>query len=498
MQVVLWDTRNLGGAKDSAGGFGVGPWVGTGGLGDRLLARLLSERRRPPPLLLAHLAAVFRLLGHRVRYVVDRVPPRADLYVFCPSLVSLPRDRAAAAAVLARQPSAAVLVAGRVATALPQVFAGLKATIVKGDAEQLLWRLDDVLARPAATVQLGSLEDLDKLPPPDWAPLRPGGFRLNRGFRQFPTAWVETARGCAMGCGWCPHAVHDPPVRLRQPEAVLEEIRQGARDWGFRSFVFRDPLFGWDPARVFQLVRLLGRLPAPIQFSVRTRPELLRPEMLRVLKRVGLAGVTVDVPPLASESVLGAEERSDGEARLTDFFALCRTLGLCTGAQCVVGFPDDKETSFRATLALVERWNPHWAEFRLLTPYPGTPLAERLGDRIDDCTYCRYSGHAPLWRYAHLDGRRVRRLEAECWRGFYWRWQRLRRHVGDWLPRLGRFVAGVEGSIPSEGAAGAHDGPPRPASGAELFRRRKGLRQDGPHPRPGMSSGGRDDRDDED
>ena len=48
-----------------------------------------------------------------------------------------------------------------------EAFAGLDVTVVKGEAEQLLWKLDDVLARPGATVQLGVIEDLDSLPLPD-------------------------------------------------------------------------------------------------------------------------------------------------------------------------------------------------------------------------------------------------------------------------------------------------------------------------------------------
>jgi radical SAM superfamily enzyme YgiQ (UPF0313 family) len=447
-------------------------------------------------LIFAHLAAVFQWLGHRVGYAPDRIPRGADLVVFCPSLVTLPQELAAIAAVLDRQPRARVLVVGRVATALPQLFADLDVTIVKGEAEQLLWRLDDVLDRPKATVQLGTLEDLDRLPPPDWSPLGPGRFRLRPQLGRFPTALVESGRGCGEGCPWCPHAGRDPPVRLRQPQAVADEIARGVQDWGFRSFKFVDPLFGREPARVFQLARHLGRLAAPIEFSVRTRPELLRPEMLRVLRRVGLGSITVDVPPRSNDGGLISDEAAACEARLGEFLAHCRSLGIRTGVQLVLGFPDDTEASFRTALDSVRQWNLDWAEFRLLTPYPGTDLVEQLRERIDDFSYSRYTGHTPLWRYAHLDAERVRCLEAACYRGFYFRWQQLCRRAGELLPRLGRFVAADDGSVPSPGADCAHDGPPRPASGAEVFRR-KGLRQDGPPPRPGLSSDNYADREEE-
>ena len=66
-----------------------------------------------------------------------------------------------------------MLVVGTTASVMPEAFEGLGVTVVKGEAEQLLWRLDEVLARPGAVVQLGVLEDLDRLPLPDWSPFRP-------------------------------------------------------------------------------------------------------------------------------------------------------------------------------------------------------------------------------------------------------------------------------------------------------------------------------------
>ena len=60
------------------------------------------------------------------------------------------------AGLLQREPAARVLVVGTVASVLPEEFGDLNVTVVKGEAEQLLWKLDEVLARPGAAVQLGT------------------------------------------------------------------------------------------------------------------------------------------------------------------------------------------------------------------------------------------------------------------------------------------------------------------------------------------------------
>ena len=94
MNVILWDTRKLDVSKDFAGGFGVGQYPPGGDFRDRLIRWFYTRDRRPVALLWAHLAAIFHRLGHQVRYIEDRQPPPADLYVFCPSLITLDLESA--------------------------------------------------------------------------------------------------------------------------------------------------------------------------------------------------------------------------------------------------------------------------------------------------------------------------------------------------------------------------------------------------------------------
>ena len=214
------------------------------------------------PCCIAHLAAVFARLGHRVQYVVERPPRGADLYVFNPSLITLDLERQVMARLLAEEPQARVLVVGTTASILPQEFADLGVTVVQGEAEQLLWRLDEVLEHPQAKVQLGVLEDLDRLPLPDWSPLGPARFRIGYDFWRFPTGLIQASRGCRFKCNYCPYLVLDNATRFRDPEAVGEEMRQGILRWGFQSFKFRDPLFGLSRERTFRIVEQIERPPA--------------------------------------------------------------------------------------------------------------------------------------------------------------------------------------------------------------------------------------------
>jgi len=231
MHIVLWDTRKLDVSKDFAGGFGVGQYRGDGTFRSRVIRHFYRRDRRPAALLFAYLAAIFARLGHHVEYAEDRLPRGADLYVFNPSLLTLALERQVMIDLLAQNPAARVLVVGTVASVLPAAFDDLNVTVVKGEAEQLLWKLDEVLARPGASVQLGTIEDLDRLPPPDWSPFAPQRFRMGYDFWRFPTALIQASRGCTMKCNYCPYLVLDNSTRFRHPDAVADEMRHGIRRW---------------------------------------------------------------------------------------------------------------------------------------------------------------------------------------------------------------------------------------------------------------------------
>ena len=491
MQVVLWDTRKLGASKDFAGGFGVGQGPAGGGLRGMIVRHFYKRDRRPVALLFAHLAAIFSRLGHRVRYVEDRIVGGADLYVFCPSLITLDLEHRAIAAVLARDPKARVLVVGLVATVMPEAFDDLEVTVVKGEAEQLLWRLDEVLAQPGAVVQLGTIEDLDLLPLPDWSPFRPQRFRIGYDFWRFPTALVQASRGCTFKCNYCPYIILENSTRFRRPKAVAEEIRHGIRQWGFRSFKFRDPLFGLSRPRVFELAESIGRLPRKIQFSIETRIELVPPEVLRVLKRVGLTSITVGIEAPHAETLqkyLRAPVRDD---RQREFIATCRDLGIRTVAGFLIGFPEDTEIIIREVIDYAKQIGPTFANFNVVTPYPGTEFFEEIKDRIADFDFSRYTVYSPVLKYKHLSAARMARLHAKCFRRFYFRWQYLRDNAHLLWPSLRKL--GIGGRQPvASGMEEAHSGVPKPLSGLDVLRR-KGLRQDGPH-RPANSSESASDR----
>ncbi len=479
MNVILWDTRKLDVSKDFAGGFGVGQYRGVGGPRDAIIRWFYKRDHRPVALLFAHLAAVFAKLGHAVRYVVDQPPQGADIYVFNPSLITLALERQTIARLLAEQPNARVLIVGTVASMLPEEFAGMNVTLVQGEAEQLLWRLDEVLDSPGAKVQLGVLEDLNRLPMPDWSLMMPHRFRIGYDFWKFPTGLIQASRGCRFKCNYCPYLVLDNVTRFRDPEAIIAEIENGIARWGFRSFKFRDPLFGLSRERAFQIVDRIGKLKQKIQFSIESRIELLPPETLRIYRRAGLTSITVGIETPSDSTLQNYRRQPIDKDRQRDFIANCRELGIRTVAGFMIGFPEDTDESILRVRDYAMSVGPTYANFNVVTPYPGTAFHEQMRDRLETIDFSRFNVYTPVLKYDHLTSERIEWLLAKCFRRYYFRWQYLRENGALLFPSLRRL--GLATQPPSNRPVdAAHGSVPRPHSGLQILQD-KGLRTDGPH-----------------
>ncbi len=476
MRVVLWDTRKLDVAKDFAGGFGVGQYHGRGGIGGRLIRHCFKRDRRPVALVFAYLAAIFRSSGYQVEYALDRVPPGADLYVFNPSLITLPLERRAMQQARNATPGCRIFVTGAIAHSMSEAFSGLDVTILRGEAEQLFWKLDDVLASSDRIIELGKVEDLDRLPFPDWSLFDARRFRIGYDFSQFPTALIQQSRGCTLKCNYCPYIVLDNSLRMRSPRSVAAEMRAGMRIHGFRSFKFRDPLFGVDRQRVFELVDEIGRLPRKIQFSIEGRLDLLRPDVLRALRDVGLTSITIGIETPSEETLRRYRRAPMRDDRQRDFVLLCRSLGIRTVAGFMIGFPDDTEASIMAVLRYAKALGPTFANFNIVTPYPGTEFFETIKPQIATFDSTQYTVYTPVLKYRHLTAERVSQLHAKCFVSYYFRSRWLLESAPVVFPSLRKLGIG-ERSLPAENAD-IHVGPPKPHSVLPIVQRNGGAQQD--------------------
>ncbi|MGE5195341.1 MAG: B12-binding domain-containing radical SAM protein [Deltaproteobacteria bacterium] len=446
LRIVLWDTRHGGAFKDFAGGFGVGQFRGKG-LRAKIIEHFYRRDFRAPPLAYGYLAAGLAEHGHSVEYCLEETPD-ADVYIFNPALMTLPYELKVIRELNARAPQTQIVVVGQVASTMPDSFASLDCKVVNGEPEQLNVRLAEVLDAAGQKVSIGTVADLDSLPFPDWSIFPYWQFRVGYDFSKFPTAYIQSSRGCTLSCTYCPYIILENKVRTRSPALVAEEMRRNMEEYDFRSFKFRDPLFGARRKHVEELAAQIGKLPRKVQFSVESRIELLSRDVVEMLRDVGLTSVTVGIETPSRETLVKYKRAPIKDDKQGQFVEMCRGLGIRVVAGFMIGFPEDTKESIRAVLRYAKQVDPFVANFNVCTPYPGTGFIEEIASQIASRDWSRYDVYTPNLKYEHLTPEIVAELHQECFRQYYFRWQYLGDNWQFLFPGLHKLVSAVTPATP--------------------------------------------------
>jgi radical SAM superfamily enzyme YgiQ (UPF0313 family) len=106
----------------------------------------------------------------------------------------------------------------------------------------------------------------------------------------------------------------------------------------------------------------------------------------------------------------------------------CRDLGVTTAAFYVLGFLHDDWQSIAATIDYAIDLGSTAAQFKLLTPYPGTPLFKQMLPRIYEKDWQKFDGFTPTFEHPNLSAVEMKFLLGAAYNRFYLRpsW------VADW------------------------------------------------------------------
>ena len=208
---------------------------------------------------------------------------------------------------------------------------------------------------------------------------------------------VQTVRGCPKHCSFCSVWRTDgQKPRQRRVGAVISEI-VALRRKGFRFILLADDNFypvtladlaaadrREDKARFealtalreerFELMAQLERLPNDMVLYTQITMEAAEdPEFLAAMRRARIRGALVGVESVTPEGLKAVFKNFNdaGEALVTRLQAF-RSQGVHVLGSFIFGLPTDKPDTFEATASLAQRAGVSFAQFVMLTPFPGT------------------------------------------------------------------------------------------------------------------------------
>jgi radical SAM superfamily enzyme YgiQ (UPF0313 family) len=418
MRVVLADIKGGEGfvSKDTVAG-GYGSRLRAFSKVTRVVAGLKRRLHDLPSVQLAYAAALAHRAGHETCASAGEIVD-GDIALVLSSLVDFRRETDWARRMRAR--GAHVGFIGLAAQKLPQLFADAADFIVDGEPEAALIRLMNG-ERLHGVVASPQIDDLDSLPFPRWEGLAPSTHRLGvplSGRRAGGSLPVLASRSCPEFCTYCPHRIQSK-YRVRSIESILDELEYLQDSRGPVHVVFRDPLFSNDRDRVLALCDGFERRGLRHTFECETRLDRLDDRLLETMHAAGLRAMSFGVESVAASTLKSVGRRPIPEAHQRAMLATCRRLGIVTAAFYVIGFGEDTWESIVATIEYSVDLGSTVAQFKILTPYPGTPLFKRMQPTIVESDWERFDGFTPTFAHPALTSAQLMHLLGHAYTRFY-------------------------------------------------------------------------------
>ena len=266
-----------------------------------------------------------------------------------------------------RETGAKVVMGGPHATLLPDEVKEHCDYLIVGEGETNWPRfLDDYRNGTAQKAYVSNMPpSLENLPLPRWELLKR---------RRMMKGAVIATRGCPYDCRYCNlKQIYRFPFRTRPIDKITAEIQALPTQF----FVFWDDNLFADQQYAKELLRALIPLKRRWAAQVTLR-DCADEELLSLARSAGCLYLFVGLESFSQQSL---EDAGKGFNRVSEYEPVISGIhrhGIMVQAGIVFGFDSDRPDVFDATLAACEKLGIDGATVSILTPFPQTPIYERL------------------------------------------------------------------------------------------------------------------------
>ena len=243
------------------------------------------------------------------------------------------------------------------------------------------------------------------------------------GKRYVPVTLVEAGRGCHFRCEFCAVQAYFSSTQVRRPaDRILSEIADARTRRNFFFFVDDNITSNMDEAKDFfrELIALNIRWVS--QSSINAAHD---EEFLELISRSGCHGLLVGFESMSAKTLRrmrkGFNTMAGGYGTALENL---RRYRIPLYATFIFGYDDDTRESFDEAVDFAMQHRFYIAAFNHLTPFPGTPLYERMhtdGQLIFDTWWTdpRYRYNTIPFRPKRLSPEQLQQYCYEARRKFY-------------------------------------------------------------------------------
>ena len=225
-------------------------------------------------------------------------------------------------------------------------------------------------------------------------------------------------------------ALHLAPSRARSVTSVADELEYLCGRYPRPYVIFRDPLFTKDRDRCLALCHEILNRHLHLRFECETRLDRLDEGLLTLLHRTGLRALSFGVESVDTNTLRKAGRRPIPQAHQQAIVDFCAALGVVTAAFYVFGFLQDTWASIASTIDYAIQLGSTFAQFKILTPYPGTPLWKQMQPLVYEQDWEQFDGFTPTFHHPNMTADELMFLLGAAYSRFYVRPTFFANHLG--------------------------------------------------------------------
>lgn len=263
-----------------------------------------------------------------------------------------------------------VVMGGFHATLIPEEVIEYAEAVVIGEAEQAFPQLIDDFrqGRMQRVYKTEGRSDISKIKP---------DRRIFKGKRYLKVGLIEAARGCTFKCEFCAVTSYfDATQTRRSTDLIIEEIKEMKSEKGLFFFVDDNIASYPNEAKAFYRALIPLNIRWVSQASITMSYD---EELLAIMKESGCQGVLVGFESLNAENLANMNKKfNNARGGFEPALARFKKYGIRLYATFIFGYEHDRIDSFSQTVEFCKKHKIYMAAFNHLTPFPGTPLYQKL------------------------------------------------------------------------------------------------------------------------
>ena len=301
---------------------------------------------------------------------------------------------------------------------VPVVMGGFHPTLVPEEASEyaeaiVIGEAEGIWPQLLSDARAGRLQRVYRQPQrPSLSGLRPDRS-IFEGKRYLQVGLVEAGRGCHFRCEFCAVQSYFGSTQTRRPvEEIIEEIQRFRKPLIF--FVDDNITSNMEQAKEFFRALIPLKIRWVSQASINAAHD---EEFLELIKASGCQGLLIGFETLNPENLRKMKKSFNTmKGGYEQALANLRRHGIRLYVTFILGYDEDNGDTLEETLAFALRHRFYIVAFNHLTPFPGTPLYQRL-EAEGRLLYDRWWLH-PDYRYGMVPftprGMSAKDVERRC------------------------------------------------------------------------------------